>query len=52
MEMHISQVIFTRKNIPKTLSSTKWENNTVVILHIYGARDIFTLFNDDQGTEK
>ena len=50
--MHISLVIFTRKNIPKTLSSTKWENNTVVILHIYGARAIFVLFYDDQDSEK
>ena len=25
----------------------KWEENIVVILHIYGAKDIFLLFYDD-----
>ena len=32
--------------------STKWENNTVLILHICGVRAIFVLFYDDQDTEK
>ena len=31
--------------------STKKRENTVVTLHIYGARAIFLLFNDDQDTE-
>ena len=32
--------------------STKWEKGNVVIIHIYGARAIFILFNDDQDNEK
>ena len=31
--------------------TVEWEKNTVVILHIYGARGIFLLFYDDQDTE-
>ena len=31
--------------------STKWEKNTVAILHIYGATAIFLLFYDDHDTE-
>ena len=31
--------------------STKWEKDTVVILHIYEARSIFLLFDHDQDTE-
>ena len=30
--------------------STKWEKHIVIILHIYGARGIIPLFNDDQDT--
>ena len=31
--------------------STKWEKHIVVILHIYGAKAIFSIFHDDQDTE-
>ena len=30
---------------------TRWENNIVVVLHIYGAAAIFLLFSDDQDAE-
>ena len=31
--------------------STKWEKDTVAIIHIYGARGSFILYYDDQDTE-
>ena len=44
---------FIKRYIGKWYShSTKWENNTVVIFHIYTARAIFVLIYDDQNTEK
>ena len=30
--------------------STKWEDNIMVIIHIYGDRAIFLLFYDDKYT--
>ena len=53
IEMSISQIICTHKNIPRNL----WYNdihtrqngeNIVIILHICGAIAIFLLFYDDQ----
>ena len=55
IEISISQLIFTHKNIPKNI----WDNNIhtlqngrniVITLHIYGDISIFLLFNDDQDT--
>ena len=37
--------------VPWYTYSIKWVKNIVVILHIYGARDIFLLFCDHQDTE-
>ena len=54
--MSISQLIFTQKTHKKGstgklyLYSTKWEKSIVIILHIYGDRSIFLLFNDYQDT--
>ena len=31
--------------------STRWEQNIVAILHIYGARALFVIFCDYQDTE-
>ena len=55
MGMHISQVILTHKNIPKTLQENDYHTlqngrKIVMIRHIYGAIVIFLLFYDDQGT--
>ena len=33
------------------LSSRKWEKTYVVIIHIYGSRDFFLIFCDNQDTE-
>ena len=52
---HISTDIHTYKYIKEPMRqwypySTKWEENIVVILHVYVSRAIFLLFYYDQDT--
>ena len=56
VENGVSGWIFTHKNIKGSMVqqnrySTRWEQNIVVVLHIYGALSISLLFYDHQDTE-
>ena len=56
MEIGVAEPIFTHKNIKGSMVqqnrySTRWEQNIVVVLHIYGALSISLLFCDHQDTE-
>ena len=56
MEICVVGPIFTHKNIKGYVGewytySIIWEQNILAIIHIYGARDIFLLFCDNQDTE-
>ena len=56
MEIAVAGPIFIQINIEvsigqKYLYHTRWEQNIVEILYIYGARAIYLLFYDNQGTE-
>ena len=56
MEIGVAGPIFTQKNIKGTMGkyylySTRWGQNVVITLHIYGARVIFLLFCDHTDTE-
>ena len=56
IEKCVARKIFTHKNIKgyigqKYQYSTRWEQNIVSIIHIYGARYIYLLFCDYQDTE-
>ena len=52
METGVAGPIFTQNNITVPMGQlypylTRWENNFVKILHIYGAIAIFILFYDN-----
>ena len=54
--MRIPQPISKHKKIQVSMVQwypyyTRWVNNIVVVLHIYGARGIFLLFCNHQDTE-
>ena len=56
MEIGVSGSIFINKNIKIYVGqgypySMRWQQNIVAIIHIYGARDIFLLFYNNQDTE-
>ena len=56
MEIGVAEPIFTHKNIKGSMVQQypypkRWEQNSVAIIHIYGARAILLLFYDNQETE-